>query len=83
MAAKTRDLLEARGWQVDSIGDADRGDYTQSILINYGVSEAVIQEVSSALGISPSLASVTGLNPDTHVELRLVLGQDLLPIINN
>ena len=82
MAAKTRDLLEAKGWQVDAIGDADRGDYSQSILINYGVSEAVIQEVSSALGISPSLASVTGLNPDTHVELRLVLGRDLLPIID-
>lgn len=82
MAAKTRDLLEARGWQVDAIGDADRGDYSQSILINYGVSEAVIQQVSGALGISPSLASVTGLNPDTHVDLRLVLGRDLLPIID-
>ncbi len=82
MAAKTRDLLEAAGWQVDAIGDADRGDYSQSIVINYGVSEAVIQQLSSAMGISPSLASVSGLNPDTHVELRLVLGRDLLPIID-
>jgi polyisoprenyl-teichoic acid--peptidoglycan teichoic acid transferase len=81
VAAKAREMLSARGWNVTSIGDADRGDYGQSILINYGVSDAVIQQISNALGIQPSLASVTGLNPDTSVDVRIVLGQDLLPIL--
>lgn len=82
VAAKARDLLASRGWNVVSIGDADRGDYGQSILINYGVSDAVIQQISNALGMQPSLASVTGLNPDTSVDVRIVLGQDMLPLIS-
>jgi LCP family protein required for cell wall assembly len=81
LAAQVRDLLEARGWHVVSIGDADRGDYAQSILINYGVSEAVIQQVSNALGMQPALASVSGLNPDTQIDMRIVLGQDVLPLL--
>jgi LCP family protein required for cell wall assembly len=82
MAAKVRDLLGAQGWQVVSIGDADRGDYTQSVLINYGVSDTVIQQVSSALGLQLALASVSGLNDDTHVDARIVIGQDVLPMLN-
>ncbi len=81
MAALTRDVLVAQGYQVVSIGDADRGDYAQSILINYGVSDAVLQQVSNALGMQPALASVSGLNEDTHVDLRLILGQDVLPFL--
>jgi len=82
LAAQVRDLLEARGWHIASIGDADRGDYAQSILINYGVSDAVIQQVSNALGMQPALASVSGLNPNTHIDMRIVLGQDVLPLIS-
>ncbi len=81
-AAQVRDLLEARGWHIVSIGDADRGDYAQSILINYGVSDAVIQQVSNALGMHTSLASVGGLNDGTHIDMRIVLGRDLLPYIS-
>jgi hypothetical protein len=82
MAAKTRDLLSAQGWQVVSIGDADRGDYAQSVLINYGVSDSIIQQVSGALGLPLALASVSGLNDDTHVDARIVIGQDVLPLLN-
>ena len=81
MAAAARDLLSAQGWQVVSIGDADRGDYAQSILINYGVSDAVIQQVSNALGKQPALGSVSGLNEDTYVDLRIIIGQDVLPYL--
>lgn len=81
LAAEVRDLLEARGWHIASIGDADRGDYTQSVLINYGVSEAMIQQVSNALGMQPALASVSGLNPNTHIDMRIVLGTDIIPLL--
>jgi LCP family protein required for cell wall assembly len=83
LAAQVRDLLEAKGWKVVSIGDADRGDYAQSVIINYGVSDAVVQQVSNALGMQPALASVSGLNSDTHVDVRVVLGQDLVPQLSN
>ncbi len=78
MAAATRDALQAQGWQVISIGDADRGDYGQTVVINYGVSDIVVNQLSTALGLQPSTASVSGLNPDTHVDVRIVLGQDIL-----
>lgn len=81
LAAEVRTLLEARGWHIASIGDADRGDYAQSILINYGVSDAVVQQVSNALGMQPSLASVSGLNPNTHIDIRIVLGRDVVPLL--
>jgi len=82
MAAKTRDLLSTKGWVVVSIGDADRGNYTQSVLINYGVSDSIVQQVSSALGLPLALASVSGLNSNTHIDARIVLGQDVLPLLN-
>ena len=78
MAAATRDALQAQGWKVVSIGDADRGDYGQTVVINYGVSDVVVNQLSTALGLQPSTASVSGLNPDTHVDVRIVLGQDIL-----
>lgn len=82
MAAKTRDLLAGQGWNIVSIGDADRGDYAQSVLINYGVSDTMIQQVSSALGLPLAIASVSGLNEDTHIDARIVIGQDVLPLLN-
>lgn len=78
MAAQTRDILQAQGWQVVSIGDADRGDYGETVVINYGVSDVVVNQLSTALGLRPSTASVSGLNPQTHVDVRIVLGQDIL-----
>jgi hypothetical protein len=38
----------------------------------------VVNQLSTALGLQPSTASVSGLNPDTHVDVRIVLGQDIL-----
>jgi LCP family protein required for cell wall assembly len=82
MAARARDLLQAQGWQVVSIGDADRGDYSQTVLINYDISDAVAKEVGAALGLQANVASVSGLNPATLVDARIVLGRDIIPLIS-
>jgi LCP family protein required for cell wall assembly len=81
MAARTRDLLQAQGWQVVSIGDADRGDYSQTVLINYNMPDELAKQIGQALGLNPNIASVSGLNPTTSVDARIVLGRDSLPLL--
>jgi LCP family protein required for cell wall assembly len=78
VAAKTRDLLQQQGWQVVSIGDADRGDYGRTIIINYGVPDELVAKVGSDLELAPNLSSVHGLNSSAPVDMRIVVGRDFL-----
>lgn len=79
VAAATADLLRSRGWDVVSIGDADRKDYVQTIVINYAAPDAVAQKISSDLNLSPNYSTLKGLNSAAAVDLRIVVGADLLP----
>lgn len=78
IAAQTRTYLEAQGWQVVAIGDADRSDYTKTLVVNYGVPESIIQRVSKDLKLQPALSSLKGLNSTQPVDLRIVVGRDIL-----
>ena len=78
MAARTRSYLEAQGWQVVAIGDADRSDYTETLVVNYGVPDAITQRVSQDLQLQPDISSIKGLNPAQPVDLRIVVGHDLI-----
>jgi hypothetical protein len=79
VAARTRDLLVAQGWHVVSIGDADRDDYGRTIIINYGVPEPLLEKVSADLDLQPNLSSLNGLNSTLPVDVRIVVGEDILP----
>lgn len=78
VAAQTRDLLQKQGWQVVSIGDADRNDYGRTIIINYGVPDDLVTQVGNDLELAPTLSSLQGLNLSTPVDVRIVVGRDLL-----
>jgi polyisoprenyl-teichoic acid--peptidoglycan teichoic acid transferase len=78
VAAATRDLLVSQGWQVVSIGDADRSDYGRTIIINYGVPDDLVARVGTDLELEPSLSSLHGLNASTAVDVRIVVGRDFL-----
>lgn len=80
-AARTAALLQQQGWQIASIGDADRSDYAQSIVINYGVADAVAAEVSTDLNLEPAQAQINGLAASAPVDIRIVVGRDLLGIL--
>ena len=56
-------LLEAQGWQVVSVGDADRKSYSQTIVISYGAPDSFVNDVSTALNLVPEDALVKGLAP--------------------
>jgi polyisoprenyl-teichoic acid--peptidoglycan teichoic acid transferase len=79
VAARTRELLEARGWQVVSIGDADRHDYGRTLVINYRAPAQIVEEVTAALNLQSGLATVPGLSSSTPVDVRIVVGNDMLP----
>ena len=78
VAAETRDLLQAQGWQVVSIGDADRSDYSRTIVINYGVPDALTSKIGTDLSLDPNLSAIHGLNASAPVDLRIVAGHDIL-----
>ncbi|MCX6048446.1 MAG: LCP family protein [Chloroflexi bacterium] len=78
VAARTRDLLQAQGWHVVSISDADRNDYSRTIVINYGVPQALVEKVSTDLGLQPNLSRLTGMKSTAPIDVRIVVGKDIL-----
>lgn len=77
-AALTQEILEARGWNVVSIGDADRLDYRRTLLINYRTPATLIEKVSADLAIQPTVSRLTGLADDQEIDLRIIIGQDYI-----
>lgn len=78
VAARMRQELQAIGWRVDSIGDADRSDYSRTLLINYNLDERLVREIGSQLNLSASLYALPGLLPPETTDLRIVIGEDYL-----
>jgi len=77
-AATMRDMLQAQGWQVVSIGDADRSDYGRTIIINYGVPDDLVKRVGVDLDLAPNLSRLHGLDTSAPVDVRIVVGRDFL-----
>ena len=78
IAALMQQELEAMGWQVASIGDADRTDYQRTLLVNYNTDESLIREIGLQLELSTSIYSVPGLLIPETTDLRIVIGEDYL-----
>lgn len=78
VAARTRDLLQNQGYQVVSIGDADRSDYERTIIINYGVPDELVEQVGTDLELEPNRSSLHGLNVSAPIDVRIVVGRDFL-----
>lgn len=78
VAARTRDLLQSQGYQVVSIGDADRSDYERTIIINYGVPDELVKRVGTDLELEPNRSSLHGLNVSAPIDVRIVVGRDFL-----
>ena len=78
VAAQVRQQLEANGWRVVSIGDADRSDYLHTLLVNYNTHESLVQELSRQLNLTTSLYTLPGLLIPESTDLRIVIGEDYL-----
>ena len=78
VAARVRQELEAKGWNVVSIGDADRSDYRRTLLVNYNTDEGLVREIGRQLKLTASLYALQGLLVSDSTDLRIVIGQDYL-----
>ena len=78
VAARIRDLLQERGWQVVSIGDADRTDYQRTLIVNYNADPLLVSRVGSELDLQNNLPTLNGLILSNTVDLRIIAGQDFL-----
>lgn len=78
VASRARDILQTQGWQVVSIDDADRSDYGHTLVVNYGIADSLVQEISSDLSLEPNVSTLDGLNFGAPVDMRIVVGQDFL-----
>ncbi len=78
VAARTREMLQSQGWQVVSIGDADRNDYGRTLIINYGVPDEVVSRVGKDLELEPHMSSLHGLDVSVPIDMRIVVGRDFL-----
>jgi hypothetical protein len=78
VAAQAREMLQAQGWQIVSIGDADRNDYSHTLIVNYGIPESVIDQVGNDLELEPGLSTLEGLNTAAPIDMRIVVGRDML-----
>jgi LCP family protein required for cell wall assembly len=83
IAARTRELLEQRGWQVVSIGDADRSDYRRTLVVNYHASPQLIDRIGTDLALQSNLPKLNGLIISDTVDLRIVIGQDFVQNVLN
>ena len=81
IAALARRHLEASGWRVVSIGDADRTDYQHTLLVNYNTDESLVRELGRQLNLEAPLYSFPGLLIPESTDLRIVIGEDFLSTI--
>lgn len=81
IAARARRHLEANGWRVVSIGDADRSDYQHTLLVNYNTDENLLRELGRQLNLAASLYTLPGLLIPESTDLRIVIGEDFLTAI--
>ena len=81
IAALVRRQLEASGWKVVSIGDADRSDYQHTLLVNYNTDETLVRELGRQFDLTASLYSLPGLLIPESTDLRIVVGEDFLSTI--
>ncbi len=77
-AALTQEILEARGWNVVSIGDADRLDYRRTLVVNYRTPSTLVEKMSADLAIQPTVSRLTGLANEQDIDMRIIIGQDYI-----
>lgn len=80
-AERAAQFLQKQGWQITSIGQADRSDYLQTIVINYGVADSVVAMVSGQLNLDADQAQINGLAASAPVDIRIVVGRDVLALL--
>lgn len=81
LAERTAQFLQAQGYQISGFGNADRTDYTKTVLIDYsGNKNATVVALAKLFKIEPDNIRPTK-NVKSDTDVRLILGADwTLPV---
>ena len=75
LAQRTATRLREAGYQVAGFGNADRGDYTHTVVIDLTSNPYTAQALASMFGVAPqNIISRSESSPEA--DIRLILGQD-------
>ncbi|MBI3244789.1 MAG: LCP family protein [Chloroflexi bacterium] len=77
LAASASDYLIAQGVNVVQVGNADRSDYASTIIIDYTGKPYTAKWLADTFHVSPS-SILSGNNPGSQVDVRLILGADFV-----
>lgn len=84
VAALTRQLLQSQGFHVVSIDDADRDDYDNTLIVNYGAESELVDQISGTLGLA-DLANLDLNRVQSRgalpIDIRIVVGRDILTVL--
>jgi len=75
LAGATADLLRGRGFDVVHMGNADRNDYSTTLLVEHRAKPATVPRLVRALNLAAT-AVVQGQGDDSAYDIVVVLGQD-------
>lgn len=75
LAGRTTEYLQQQGMQVARTGNADRFDYTDSLIIAYTGKTYTAEYLAHLLGLAPT-SVVHGSNPSAEYDVSIVLGAD-------
>jgi len=75
LAAQTAAFLKEQGYHVVEFSNADRFDYSQSIIIDYTGKEYTIQSLTTLFNVTPENIRRSP-NLKSEVDIRLIVGQD-------
>jgi polyisoprenyl-teichoic acid--peptidoglycan teichoic acid transferase len=78
VAAQIREQLQKQGWQVVSIGDADRSDYRRTLIVNYNADRSLVDQIHADLKLPANLPALHGLIISDTVDIRIIVGQDFV-----
>ncbi len=76
IAARMQAELEARGWQVVTVGEAERPTYQRTLIVNYHADPSLVAQLQADLGLGQQLPVLNGLIPTQEIDIRIVIGQD-------
>lgn len=79
LASSTAELLEQHSLQVTNVGNADRSDYAESLVIIYTGKIYTAEYLTRLLNLPPT-AVVHGGDPNAEHDVSLILGADYEPL---
>ena len=77
-ASQTAEILTALGLNVISVGNADRFDYTNTVIYNYTGKDATARYLAAVLHV-PESAIVVTTSPSGLYDIEVILGADYVP----